>query len=98
VDVPDRFERDTGGTPQDWLRWLPGACGSCTLNVIGLNEATVELASGTLALNWQVLPHRRIGLVKLPRLNVAYRFDGVDVAERQAFMRHFDRHMQRGGG
>ena len=33
-----------------------------------------------------------------PRLAISFRFNGVDEATRQAFMRYFDLYTQRGGG
>ena len=54
---------------------------------------------GTLHLQWRILPPRSTtSLVVLPRLSVSYRFDGLDSAERYAFMRYFDLYMLRGGG
>jgi hypothetical protein len=44
------------------------------------------------------LPDRQIALMRIPRLAVSFRFDGVDVDCRVRFMRHFDLHTQRGGG
>lgn len=92
-----RFERDMGCTPEDWLRWLPGAVDAQALQVDG-QRAIVELGAGHLTLQWQVLPPRQIALVRLPRLKVSYVFEGVGDAERQRFMRYFDLYMQRGGG
>jgi hypothetical protein len=36
--------------------------------------------------------------VRLPLLGVKFRFDSVEEAPRQRFMRSFDLYMQRGGG
>jgi hypothetical protein len=99
VDVAESFERDTGGTEADWLRTLPGACGAHPLSLAdGQQQAQVRIATGTLHLQWQVLPPRRIALVSLPRMLVCYRFDGVAPLARQQFMKYFDLFMQRGGG
>ena len=51
-------------------------------------------------LGWlpQVAEPRVIGLVRIPRLLVSFRFAGVDEAARQAFMQRFDLYMHRGGG
>ena len=54
--------------------------------------------SGRLALAWRELPPRRIALLRMPRLAIVFHFEGVDEAERQAFMRYFDLYTQRGGG
>ena len=39
-----------------------------------------------------------IALVRLPRLHVGFRFEGLDADQRLAFMKRFDLYMQRGGG
>ncbi|GIX25601.1 MULTISPECIES: hypothetical protein [Caldimonas] len=91
------FERDMGCTEAEWLAWLPGAVGQAPLR-LDRGQAQVELGSGRLTLRWQALPPRRIALVQLPRLSVSFRFEGVEARLRQAFMRHFDLYMQRGGG
>ena len=53
---------------------------------------------GELVLSWRVGEPRVIGLARLPRLLVSFRFTGLDEAQRYAFMRRFDLYMQRGGG
>ncbi|NDY91744.1 hypothetical protein [Ideonella livida] len=95
----ESFERDTGCTEAEWLGWLPGACGGHGLSLgPGPGQAQVRLGAGVLHLRWQVLAPRQIALVRLPRLWVVYRFEGVEAPERIAFMKRFDLHMQRGGG
>ena len=44
------------------------------------------------------LPPRQIALMRMPRMAVRFRFEGVDEAPRQRFMRYFDLYTQRGGG
>jgi hypothetical protein len=41
---------------------------------------------------------RVIALVRIPRLLVNFRFDGLDDDERQVFMKRLDLYLQRGGG
>jgi hypothetical protein len=36
--------------------------------------------------------------MRLPRLHVAFRFEGTAPTERLVFMRRFDLYLQRGGG
>lgn len=91
------FEREMGCTEAEWLGWLPGAVAQAALR-LEPGRAQVALGAGCLHLRWQPLPPRRIALVQLPRLFVSFRFEGVGPAQRQAFMRHFDLYMQRGGG
>jgi hypothetical protein len=96
--VAEQFERDTGGTLADWRGWLPPACHGHALTFTGPQQAQVQMGTGSLTLDWQALPPRRLGLAKLPHLLVRYRFEGVTEEERARFMRVFDLHMHRGGG
>lgn len=96
-DVPERFEREHGLTEADWLATLPRAAEPHALRLDGTG-AIVTIGPGRLRLHWQVLPERRIALARLPRLHVAYGFDGIDAAGRSAFMQRFDLVLQRGGG
>jgi hypothetical protein len=66
--------------------------------VLDEHQATVSLPRGQLRLRWEVLPPRRIALVQLPRMQVAFAFEDTTREERLAFMRYFDLYMQRGGG
>ena len=92
------FERDVGCTEAEWLGWLPGACKDQPLALDGASATVAIGARGRLLLSWSPLPPRRIALMCMPRLAVRFRFEDVDAAERQRFMRYFDLHMQRGGG
>ena len=69
------------------------------LFTLGERRATVQIAGGgQLDLEWTPLPPRQIALMRMPRMAVRFRFDGLDDAERERFMRYFDLYMQRGGG
>lgn len=94
----EAFEREHGCTVAEWLAWLPLAVGPHPLRQDAADVARVVIGDGTLELRWQALPPRVIALLRMPRLRVSYRFEGVAAAERAAFMRRFDLHMQRGGG
>lgn len=94
---PVRFERDMACTEADWLRWLPQAIGDLEWQAQGA-RAHVRIGSGTLQLSWHEAPPRRIALLELARLQVAFAFEDVGDEVRHAFMRRFDLYMQRGGG
>lgn len=96
-DVPATFEREHGLTEADWLATLPQAAGTHPLVIDGPG-AEITIGYGRLQLHWDVLPERRIGLARLPRLQVTYRFIDADADARSAFMRRFDLVIQRGGG
>lgn len=103
AETAESFGREQGCTVTEWLRWLPGAVGPHALHLAGQGRATVAIGSGPtvlghLHLTWTELPPRQIALMRMPRLQVDYRFDGVDGPTRTAFMRYFDLYLQRGGG
>jgi hypothetical protein len=97
-DYPESFERDTNGTEAEWLARLPGACGQGRVLRLGSGHARVPVGGGVLELTWTALPPRRIALLQMPRMAVRFRFEGVEAAARERFMRYFDLYMQRGGG
>lgn len=86
-----------GTTEAEWLMRLPLAVGPHALQYEG-STARVALNTGQLLLRWQVLPPRAIALLRMPRLEVGFVFEGVDAASRLQFMQRFDLTMQRGGG
>ena len=94
---PERFVREMACSEADWLRWLPQAIGAQHWK-LHAQSAGVRLGDGALGLKWQVLAPRAIALVRLPRLQVEFRFGGVAPQARQAFLQRFDLYMQRGGG
>ena len=94
---PERFERDMATTEAEWLSALPRAVGAFALS-LAPGAARVQIGDGWLDLRWQPLPPRVIALMRLPRLGVAFAFEGVDEVQRQRFMKHFDLSTQRGGG
>ena len=93
----ERFEREMGCTQAEWLMWLPAAIGAHPWQREG-DSVLIQIAPGTLALEWRAGEPRVIALIRLPRLHVAFRFQGLDAEQRFAFMKRFDLYMQRGGG
>lgn len=96
--VAECFEREHGCTETEWLRALPGAVRQHPLQLSAPGQAQVAIADGVLQLRWTTLPPRQIALVRMPRLQVQFRFDGVPAPQRQAFMDYFDLYMLKGGG
>jgi hypothetical protein len=94
--IPETFEREYGCTDVEWRRWMPEATGATTAP--GRFCLRVPIAAGALTLDWQVLTPRVIALVRMPRMRVAFSFEGVSADQRATFMRRFDLHLQRGGG
>ena len=97
AEYAERFEREMGCTEAEWLRWLPNAIGDHFYKMQE-SSAGVRIGDGALGLKWQVLDDRVIALARMPRMQVSFRFAGVDDATRNAFMKRFDLYMQRGGG
>jgi hypothetical protein len=93
----ERFEREMGCTEADWLSWLPAAIGKREWR-LDASSAHVAIDRGTLALDWRTGEPLVIALMRMPRLHVTFRFEGVDAQQRLAFMKRFDLYMQRGGG
>lgn len=103
AQYPAQFTRDMGCTEREWLNWLASAWpdhawseanGQATL-AIAMPSTT---APGQLHLTWHALPARQIALMRIPRLHVAFQFEGVTDEARTQFMRRFDLLTQRGGG
>jgi len=94
---PEAFEREMACTEADWLRWLPAAIGGREWRCEP-GRASVRVGSGTLTLVWHAGEPRVIALMRFPRLQVGFRFDGLDAEERRVFMQRFDLYLQRGGG
>lgn len=93
----ERFEREMGCTEAEWLMWLPAAIGDHEWRRQP-GGASVSIAPGTLTLDWYNGEPRVIAQVRLPRLHVSFRFEGLAADQRLAFMKRFDLYMQRGGG
>jgi hypothetical protein len=93
----EQFDREMGCTEAEWLGWLPAAIGEYAWTRDGAS-AVVQLSAGSLRLDWRAGEPRVIALMRMPRLHVGFRFEGLDADQRLAFMKRFDLYMQRGGG
>ena len=93
----ESFERDMGCTPAEWMGWLPQAMGAHAFEM-STGSAMVHIGPGQLRLSWQEAPPRQIGLVRIPRLLVSFKFSQLNDVQRYTFMKRFDLYMQRGGG
>jgi hypothetical protein len=91
------FDREMGCTEREWLGWLPNAMGDNPYQIVA-QALTATIGTGSMALSWRTAQARAIGLARIPRLLVSFRFDGLDDAQRYQFMKRFDLYMQRGGG
>ena len=91
------FDREMGCTEREWLGWLPSAMGVHAYQISG-QSLSAQIGDGSMALSWSSAEPRAIGLARIPRLLVSFRFAGLDEAARFSFMKRFDLYMQRGGG
>jgi len=86
-----------GCTAEEFVRWLPGAARSAPVQIVN-GAAVIQAANGTIHVSFEQAPLRKIGLIAVPVLNVAFRFSGMEAAAREAFMAYFDLYTKRGGG
>ncbi len=95
--VPERVSKDMGITHADFHRIRPGL----------FPDAQVEVFADGLRARWPdrhlvitLAPEtrRRIALLSLPSTVVTIEFFGFTAEQRSAFLTHFDRRFQRGGG
>jgi hypothetical protein len=90
-------ERVMGCTREDLSRWLVELTGGDHGMLAG-GCARLELDWGTLTIEARTLPPRRIALLRLPQLEVRFRYDPAFRDRARAWITHFDHHSQRGGG
>ncbi|GAA6140559.1 hypothetical protein [Hydrogenophaga sp. 5NK40-0174] len=95
---PEVFERDMGTSEAEWVAAMPRAIGDHPWQRRPDGAFVVEIGSGQLEISWTPLPERRIALLVMKRLLVRFAFEGLDEAQRLAFMKPFDLTIQRGGG
>lgn len=84
-------------TPADLARWL--------VELTGSDHGLGRTGTAELVLDWGVLtieaapmPPRRVALLRLPQLDVRFRYDPAFRDQARAWITHFDHHTQRGGG
>lgn len=93
--------REMGCTQSEFARWLPGATRNATIHSRQQGdqvEHRITTAGGTLTITTTQLPPRRIGLLRMPVLQVRFHFIDMDDAARAEFLHYFDLYTRRGGG
>lgn len=95
----DCFTRDMGYSAAEFFRILPAAARGYELTVTG-HRAVLSKPGGRQRLTLTVtpLPDRRLAMMRLPHAEARFAFTGFSAAERERFMRDFDKSYQRGGG
>ena len=99
ADHGNSFTRDMGYSEKEFFRLLPSAVAGYSHTVEG-NRVIISNAENNqrLRLTVNALPDREIGMIRIPRIEVVFAFDGFSEEERQKFMWQFDHSYQRGGG
>jgi hypothetical protein len=75
-------------------RFLPGATVTCkgrTYYFVLVDEQSVTITLGPEQ-------ERRLGLMRIPFVDLRFDFAGLDEAQRRDFRERFDRSFQKGGG
>ena len=99
ADQGDVFKRDMGYSVDEFYRILPSAVGDYEYTVegdrilVGFPDEDRELV-----LRIKGLPDRKIGMIRIPRIELEFTFHDFSAEERKEFMVVFDRSFQRGGG
>jgi len=85
-------------TPEQFLRDIGRAMRGLNYRIDGHRVITGEPGHG-VTIDLRSLPPRRLsGLLSVPRCEISISFHGYDEGEKNAFLEHFDRVYQRGGG
>ncbi len=93
--------RQMGCTQSEFERWLPGATRNAQIDSRQHGdqvEYRITSAGGTLSIISTQLAPRRIGLLRMPVLQVRFHFIDMDDATRAAFLHYFELYTRRGGG
>ena len=99
ADQGDAFKRDMGYSVAEFFRILPSAVEGHDYTVDGCG-VVIRPPGGErkLVLRVAELPERRIGMIRIPRIEVDFSFHDFTDEQRKAFLTAFDRSFQRGGG
>jgi hypothetical protein len=92
--APVTFEM--GFTRAELIRTIGDAFGDCA--AFAGDAVVITLPEGSVRITFSGDRERRIALIRLPVLDVAISFDGVDEAAARAFLERFDSYTRRGGG
>lgn len=96
--LPDiEYARDMGLTHSDFFRLLPAAMGEHEYRIDG-NTVRGVVHDGTIEIQLGAQQERRIALMCIPFARVSFLFQGVTLAQQEAFKANFDLRFQRGGG
>ena len=90
--------KDMALTPADFLRDLNRALPGLDYKVKGTSVEVGTADRGLSIMLRELEPRKLSALLSLPRCEIAITFRGYDTAEQEAFLEHFYKAYQRGGG
>lgn len=97
-DTPDRVEKVMALTLADFHRSLATLAPGLALRD-GQTGVEIDTGEASVSITFEEQQDATLGgLLALPRARVTLTLDGLDDAERAAFLSRFDRAFQRGGG
>jgi len=96
--MASRFSREMGVSHAEFFRTLPAALTGRDYTVSGTVVTVTETADRRIVITLDPQSERRIAMLRLPMTLVTFEFCGYAESEIAAFMRHFERRFQRGGG
>lgn len=88
---------EMGLTHAEFFRTLPAALGERPYRIDG-DTVSIDDQDRTVTIRLAPESMRRIALLQVPVTRVEFRFDGHAPEQIEAFMNHFARYYQRGGG
>jgi hypothetical protein len=91
------LHREMGCTREEFVRWLPGATRHAPMRM-SADNAVVHAGKAKVEISFTPAPPRRVALLALPVMKVAFRFSGADSGVYREFMTYFDLYTNRGGG
>ncbi|MDH3581060.1 MAG: hypothetical protein OEM91_10610 [Hyphomicrobiales bacterium] len=95
---PDRVEKVMALTLADFHRSLVTLAPGLALRD-GQTEIEIDIGGAGVSITFEEQQETMLGgLLALPRARVTLELDGLDNAQRAAFLARFDRAFQRGGG
>jgi hypothetical protein len=99
ADQGDAFTRDMGYSMSEFLRILPTALAGYEHSIEdGRVDVSHPHGEQRLVLKIRPLPDRRLGMIRVPRVEVEFGFRNFSARQRREFLAGFDRSFQRGGG
>lgn len=91
------FTRELGLTHAEFFRSLPAAIAHRAFTVDN-DRVRIEQEGRSVIIELGPQCYRSIASLRLPYVEVRFRFVGFTTGERQDFMERFERYFQRGGG